>query len=115
MYRVTTPTHTFTLPIETSTCKEIQITYQQYEDPVLGIEEVELIKHYQNDVLPSGMTLDGKKVYIRLTQQETKSFAPDNPVATQVRVLTTEDNAYASQMFYVNVNDVLNEEILTDG
>ena len=27
MYRVTTPTHTFTLPIQTSLCKEIQVTY----------------------------------------------------------------------------------------
>jgi hypothetical protein len=29
MYRATTPTHTFTLPINTSDCLEIQVTYKQ--------------------------------------------------------------------------------------
>lgn len=104
MYRATTPTHTFTLPIDTSTCKEILITYKQ--------QKVQLDKHYQDNLLPSGMTLDGDKVIIKLTQAETLMFSRDNPVYTQVRVLTTDDSAYASQRFKVSVNDVLNEDIL---
>lgn len=105
MYRVTTPTHTFTLPIETSSCKEIQITYRQ--------RSTELVKHYQDSTLPSGMTLDGKNVIIRLTQEETKAFQA-KPAEVQVRVLTTGEDAYASQVFKIWIDEVLNEEILSD-
>lgn len=106
MYRVTTPTYTFTLPIQTSACKEIQATFKQ--------GKIDLEKHYENSTLPSGMTLNGKDVTIHLTQEETKAFDADHIVEAQIRVLTNEDEAYASQMFSVHVNDVLNEEILAD-
>lgn len=106
MYRVTTPTHKFTLPIQTSTCKEIQVTYKQ--------DEVSLIKHYQNNTLPEGMTLNGKEVIVQLTQEETKAFKPGSGIYAQVRVLTNDELAYASQMFNVFVDNVLNEEILKD-
>ena len=103
MYRVTTPTHTFTLPIETDTCAEILVSYKQ--------RDVQLDKHYQDGVLPSGMTLSGKTVVIVLTQEETKAFRKGS-VSVQVRVLTNANKAYASQMFTVDNNQVLNEEIL---
>lgn len=107
MYRVTTPTHTFTLPIQTSSCAEVQVTYKQ--------NATQIIKHYQDEVMPSGMSFDGKKVIVRLTQEETKAFNPRMSVFAQVRVLTTGNDAYASQMFSIRVNDVLNEEVLADG
>lgn len=106
MYRVTTPTHKFTLPIQTSTCKEIQVTYKQGDNS--------LVKHYQNGTLPAGMTLNGKDVIIELSQEETKAFKPGAVVNVQIRVLTNDDLAYASQMFTIYVNNVLNEEILID-
>lgn len=105
MYRVTTPTHTFVLPIQTNTCKEIQVTYEQ--------GELQIIKHYQDNNLPSGMTLDGKNVVIKLTQEETKGFSPKKDVKAQVRVLTDNNEAYASRAFNVSVQDVLNGEILS--
>lgn len=104
MYRATTPVHTFTLPIETNTCKEIQVTYKQ--------GHTMLVKHYQDNTLPDGMTLDGKKVIIRLTQEETLKFCPNDAARVQVRVLTDDDSAYASQRFKVSITNVLNEEIL---
>ena len=52
---------------------------------------------------------------VKLTQEETKAFNSRFSVYTQVRVLTNDDDAYASQIFTVKVNDVLNEEILADG
>lgn len=106
MYRVTTPTFTFTLPIQTSSCKEIQVTLKQ--------GAIKIIKHYQDGTLPSGMTLNDKDVYVKLTQEETKAFATYVALNAQIRVLTNDDDAYASQVFIVNVNDVLNEEILAD-
>ena len=104
MYRVTTPTHTFTLPIQTSTCKEIQVTYRQ--------GDYSLIKHYRDEVLPEGMILDGKNVSVHLTQQETKQFCRKSQASVQVRVLTNDDNALASQKFKITINDVLSEDIL---
>lgn len=106
MYRVTTPTHTFTLPIETATCTEILVTYRQGKTIIN--------KHYENGTLPAGMTLDGNNVVIRLTQEETKRFDGEEMAFVQVRVLTTAEDAFASQVFSVFINDVLNEEILTD-
>lgn len=106
MYRVTTPTHTFTLPIQTSSCKEVQVTYKQNDN--------QLIFHYQNGTVPEGMTLNGSNVIIKLTQEQTKAFNPKVSVLAQVRVLTSDDNAYASQIFSIKVNDVLSEEILSN-
>lgn len=104
MYRATTPTHTFTLPIQTSTCSEILVTYKQ--------GKILLDKHYEDGTLPPGMTLDGKNVVIRFSQEETLKFNAKNPVQVQVRVLTNDNNALASQKFNVSVEDVLNEEVL---
>ena len=103
MYRVTTPTHTYTLPIETSTCKEILVSYKQ--------GRVLIEKHYQDGILPSGMALDGKNVIVNLTQAETKAFVK-GAIDAQIRVLTTADKAFASQHFTISNKDVINEEIL---
>ena len=107
MYRVTTPTDTFTLPIETSSCSIIQVTYSQ--------EKTKLVKEYKNGTVPDGMTLDGKYVVIRLTQTETKQFQGDEFVNIQLRALTNSGDALASKTFKTFVNEVLNEEILTNG
>lgn len=103
MYRVTTPTHTFTLPIDTSECDVIQVTYKQGEKT--------LIKEYSNGTIPSGMSLNEDDVVIALTQEETKSFK-EGYVDAQIRVLTTGGKAFASQHFKVAVNQVNNEAIL---
>ena len=103
MYRVTTPTHTYTLPIETSSCKEILVSYKQ--------KNVLLEKHYQDGTLPSGMTLNGNDVIVNLTQAETKAF-DNGKIDAQVRVLTNANKAFASQIFTITHKDVINEEIL---
>lgn len=105
MYRATTPTHQFILPVDTSELKEIQITYKQGERT--------LVKHYQDGTLPDGMTLDGENVFIRLTQRETLLFKPGKSVKAQIRVLTDGNDALASQKFDIKLNDVLNEDILS--
>ena len=104
MFRVTTPTHTFTLPIDKSECDVIQITYKQGDKT--------LIKEYKDGVLPAGMTLDENDVILNLTQLETKGFKVGT-VDVQVRALTNGGKAYASQHFNVSVNRVNNEDILS--
>ena len=105
MYRATTPTHTFTLPFDTSVCKEIQLTYSQEGRNIL-------VKHYQDEILPEGMTLDGADVNVFLTQDETKMFKKGRAQA-QFRILTTANKVIASQKMQVPVHDVFNEEVLT--
>lgn len=102
-YRVTTPTHTFILPIDTSECSVIQVTYKQ--------DCKSLVKKYADGVLPSGMMLDEDSVVISLTQEETKAFKVGS-VEVQMRVLTNGGEAYASDIFTVGVTKVNNEEIL---
>lgn len=103
MYRATTPTHTFKLPIETNTCSEILVSYKQ--------KDFALDKHYQDSTLPDGMTLDGKNVIIVLTQEEANQFK-EGRASVQIRVLTNAGAVMASQVFKLFVADVINEEIL---
>lgn len=104
MIRVTTPNDTFTLPIETDTCKIIQVTYAQ--------GDYIIVKQSRDGAVPAGMSLDGKNVVITLTQDETKKFEPDDMVTVQVRVLTNSNEVFASKEFKIFVGDSLNEEIL---
>lgn len=58
---------------------------------------------------------DGNVVYIaafRMTQEEANMFAPE-PVRVQVRVLTTDGEALASDITTMKVTDVLDDEVLT--
>ena len=104
MYRTTTPTHVLVLPIQTSTCDDILLTYKQ--------NDIELDKHYENGVLPEGMALEGNKVYQALTQEETNMFN-GGWVNIQIRVLTNEGKSYASQIFRERVDKVLDDVILS--
>ena len=103
MYRATTPTHTFTLPQNANTYNVIQVAYRQ--------KKVSLVKQYEDGTLPDGMTFDGKNVIITLTQEETKAFK-SGVVEAQVRVLTSQGGAFASQIFNISIHDVINEEVL---
>lgn len=104
MYRATTPTHTFTLEVQTSTCDEILVTYKQ--------GDIILNKHYENGTLPSGMTLDDKKVIIKLTQEETLLFAGGKYAEVQLRARIGTD-VLDTSIFKVTISNALNEEILS--
>lgn len=105
MYRATTPKHIFTLPILTSDCKDILVTYAQKCKVVL--------EKYMNDGnLPSGMTLDGNDVIVVLTQEEANKFKSE--LATvQIRILTNGGKACASRHFSISVKGVDNDSVLT--
>ena len=103
LYRLTTPTHTFTLPIDTNECSVIQVIYKQGDNV--------LIKEYNRGVMSDGMELSGAKVIISLSQEDTQHMLY-GVVDIQVRVLTTGGKAYASQHFSINVDRVNSEDIL---
>lgn len=99
MIRGTTPIHIFHLPIETSTLKEVRITYQQ-----LGRD---LIEKTETDV-----EMEGTTISLTLTQEETLKFVNGQKVRLQVKVLTTGNVVLASPVKELSVSEILNEEVL---
>jgi len=104
MYTGTTPTHSFKLPFDTSTLKAIQVIYKQ--------GGMKMTKLYKNNKLPSGMSIDGAYVYVRLTEMETNAFSPDSLALCQIRVRTEEDNVIPSKIKQIKVYDSLDTEVL---
>lgn len=102
-YRVTTPHHTFKLPLDTSECEVIRVTYKQ------GCKK--LLKTYEDGVASPGMTLDEEYVVISLTQEETKQFEK-GAVDVQLRALDNSGKAHASDHYKVGVGEVNDEEIM---
>lgn len=104
MYPGSTPKHTYKLPIDTSTCNVVQVTYTQ--------GDTQLVWQSNGATLPDGMTFDEKKVIIRLTQEQTFKFEPKKWATSQVRVLTTAGDAFVSKEFKIDVKVTQNKEIL---
>lgn len=98
MIRATTPTHTFTLPIETSLIKELLITYKQDDEIVVERKKDSCI-------------CAGSKVELTLTQEETRRFSAEK-VLIQLRVLTNDGQALVSDVIRRYVTDVLNDVVL---
>lgn len=100
MIRGTTPTHHFTIPIEAELVKEVRITYEQ--DGKLLVEKTE-----------EDCTIEEKTLSVRLTQEDTLKFSSKKKAELQVRILTTNGTALATEILKLEIEDVLNEEVLT--
>ena len=99
MIRGSTPTHTFTLPFDTSLVDEVQITYAQCESIVL-------VKN------TDGCTLSGNEVKVKLTQEETLGFDHKQYVKIQLKVLTLAGEVLVSKVENKSVDECLNAEML---
>lgn len=99
MRRLTTPTHTFTLPINADLVDKFLLTYTQ---------DGKIILEKNRD----DMSVNGNVWSVKLTQEETKLFAEDVARA-QIRILTTGGDALASDKMRFYVDGVFNEEVLT--
>lgn len=102
-YRATTEPFTYTLPEDADSYNVIRIAFAQNEEL--------LVKEYAYGSADPGMELDGKDVIVTLTQEETKMFKPGFAY-TQVRALTSEDEAPASKEFRIIVRRILDDEIM---
>ena len=108
MIRATTPLQEFTFETNPADFARILITYRQDENIVLEKQKGDLS-------FSSYIGEDGIIVYIasfRMTQEEANLFEPE-PVRVQVRVLTSDAEALASDITTVRVSDVLDDEVLT--
>ena len=108
MIRATTPLQEFTFETNPADFARILITYKQ--------DEVIVMEKTQSDLsFSSYIGEDGIIVYVaafRMTQQEANLFQPE-PVRVQVRVLTSDGEALASDITTMRVTDVLDDEVLT--
>lgn len=99
MIRGTTPTHTFKLPFDTSIVKEVMVIYAQNEKEV-----------FHKDTFDC--ELNGKEIIVTLSQEDTLKFNHRQNVQIQVRVLTDDDVALASQIKEITIQNCLNSEVL---
>lgn len=99
MIRATTPTHTFVLKEFTvAQIKDLRIIYSQ-----LGEVVCEKGK--------SDCSLNGNKISVTLTQEETKRFR-EGRVELQLRVLTDANMALATKVIDLDVTKVLDDEVM---
>lgn len=99
MIRGTTPTHTFQIPLEASMVKDVRISYAQ--------GGVVLAEKTKNDC-----TLSGNEIKTKLTQEDTLKFRESKPIEVQLRVLTTDGDVMATNIYTLSACKALNEEVL---
>jgi hypothetical protein len=94
----TTPTLTFKLPFEVSMLSNAKATFRQ--------GDIRLEKKL-GDFETTENTLT-----IRLTQEETFLFRSDSQIKVQLRVVTLNGDALASDIFNIFVSECLDNEVL---
>ena len=97
MYRGTTPTHIFNVPIDTAEIKSVRVIYSQGEKVVLKKELSEC-------------SIEEGRIIARLTQEETLLFDCHEHVTVQLRVLTKADDALISRPVRKSIGECLDDE-----
>ena len=99
MIRGTTPTLEFVLPFEVSILDEAYITLSQNEEVILE-KKLEECK------------ADGRKLSVRLTQEETLKLNCDIKTEIQIRARTKEGDVVASHIITVDTNRILKDGVI---
>ena len=92
-----TPTHTFTLPIDSKDIENLRITYKQGGKIVCQKE------------MPD-CTMSGTQAVVKLTQRDTLGFKSSTIVQFQLKVLTVGGDVLISDVFEEPVEVVLDRE-----
>lgn len=100
MIRGTTPTHVFTLPFDVSVIKTAKVIYSQRGEVVLT-------------KCGDDLRMEGNEIRLTLSQENTLSFTCTDNVSIQLRVLTTANDALASDIMIISVARCLEDEVLT--
>lgn len=99
MIRGSTPTHTFTLPIDAAQIDKLRITYAQNGKVLVTKTDADA-------------TMEGSVVQVKLTQEDTLAFKCNRDVEVQVEVLTPAGDKLPSNIIRVPVGRCLNDEVL---
>lgn len=96
----TTPTHIFDVNIDTQDIASVRVLYAQGGKLVLK-KNTESVK------------IEGKKLTVTLTQDDTLLFDYRQHVQIQIRILTNSGAALASGIIPVSVGQLLESEVIT--
>ena len=123
--RGTTPYHSFVLPLTTEEISEVYITYLQNGEVILDKsigDEIEIINiqdEFENASMnePLEDFVPSCELTIHLTQEDTLKFhfypaAEKNIAVIQIRVLTTDGEAYASEPVHERIFGVLKDGVI---
>ena len=99
MIRGTTPTHTFTIPLDASLIAKCKIIYAQDGVKVFCKETEDCV-------------IENQLITTRLTQEESFSLDCKKCVEIQVRLLTTAGEALSSLPIKVGIDECLDDEVL---
>ena len=122
--RGTTPYHSFVLPLKTEDISEVYITYLQNNNIILdkSISDVQIVDiedEYENASMnePLEDYIPSCELTIHLTQEDTLKFhfypaAEKNIAVIQIRVLTTEGEAYASEPIHERIFGILKDGVI---
>jgi len=125
--RGTTPYHNFILPILAEDIKAIYVTYLQNEEVILDkskddVTITNLVDLYDNASVEdlSEDEQSSCQLTVHLSQEDTLKFgffpaARKNIAVIQIRLLTTDDEAFASDPVRERIFGVLHDGVITDG
>lgn len=99
MFKGTTPTHSFEVPLDTSLIKEVKITYSQRDKEIL-------VKRTGDCTIGEGV------ISTRLSQEDTFLFDGNVTATIQLRVLTTGGDALMAEPIMMAVGKCLDDEVL---
>ena len=124
--RGTTPYHNFILPILVKDIKAIYVTYLQNGQVVLDktgddVTITDLVDLFENASMEefSEEELNSSQLTVHLTQEDTLKFhfypaAKKNIAVIQIRILTTDDEAFASMPINERIFGVLHDGVIPD-
>lgn len=101
MYRASTPTFKIGLPYQRDNVQEIVLTFKQVDDEVVILEKR----------LEDVEWITDTKFQFTLSQEDTNLFE-FGKARVQARVKTQNGKVIPSKMYYIDVNEVLNDEVL---
>ena len=125
--RGTTPYHSFVLPLTTEEISEVYITYLQNNEIILdksigdsdSIEIINIQDEFENASMnePLEDFIPSCELTVHLTQEDTLKFhfypaAEKNIAVIQIRVLTTDGEAYASEPVHERIFGVLKDGVI---
>jgi len=122
--RGTTPYHSFVLPLTTADINQVYITYLQNGEIILDKTTEDITIADINDELDNatmneetGEVIPSSEITLHLTQEDTLKFhfypaAERNIAVIQLRVLTNDGEAYASEPIHERIFGVLKEGVI---
>lgn len=99
MRRGTTPRHTFTLPFDTTAIEKVRVIYAQSDIPKIVKKECDV-------------EMAGNTIVVTLSQSDTLRLKCTLKTEVQVRVLTNDGSAFASDIIAVDTDRCLYDEVL---